>query len=446
MKRREFMRRSALGAAVLSADTWVCTRTSRAQVNEQISIGIIGCGSWGSQLTIGLAENERCRIVSVCDPDELRMQGLARRLKDTSTARDFRELLDRKDIDAVVIATPTHWNALAAINAIQSGKDVYLETPLTHNLREWQCISDSALKYGRVVQSGFQMRSDPQIAALSEEVQAIGKVRLVHVIVSRPDILATNQHDSSPPATLDYNLWLGPSSIDIRYNESRVQKDWRWFWQHGTGVLGNDGSRLFDLACHLVEIPPINSFQISSDGGFVDGLKTSTAPQHAQDATVDVTPNIQTTVYQAPGMRMIWEHRAFLSSGSKSKAAVRLIGTKGVLEIDLSGWHRHQHDRLEVAEEDIKRKLFKSSLNPRPHLNAFLQAVMTRKPNVGDLSTTRSGSDLVHLGNIATRLGRDGRTRSSLQYEPEKSIIVGSEEASQLLTRQYRKGFELPRI
>jgi predicted dehydrogenase len=437
MDRREFLRSSIFGAASIAVVASATRPLGAQAAGEEIAAALVGCGNWGRNMARLITANRQFRLVGFSDPDERRLNELAGMYEARVKATDYRKLLDDKSIDAIFIATPTHWNAVAATNSMFAGKDVYLETPVTHNVREWDVLYKTERETRRILQAGFQWRSDPSIDVLREDLASIGKIRLLHFTVLRPDIVVPRQPNSEPPSHLHYDLWVGPSPIEP-YNVAKLHTNWRWFWQHGTGVLGDDGARLFDLATWLLGIPGAAGMEVSS---------------HAKksDESPEETPSAQSTVYKVGEIRLIWEHRAWLKDPAKRSVSVRFVGDGGTIDMDQAGWTRQARNpeiefQVEDADEskELPRKQFKSPIDPTPHINDFAQAMKERKPGRGDFQTTRVGNNSIHLGNIATRLRVDDGKTITLQFDGERSLLVNSAEASRLLTREYRKGYELP--
>lgn len=246
LSRRRFLATSGAAAGLTLAAP---LRSRAASVNEEIGLAVIGTGGRGTLLTRLFSQQPGARIVALCDADEAHVQKAAKNHPGAATETDMQRILDRSDVDAVVIATPNHWHCLAAIRACQAGKDVYVEKPLGHNLWEQEQLIKAAQANDRIVQIGTQQRSSPIQAAARKvlhEDQAIGK--LSHVIVSRIGKRAPiglREKPLTPPASLNYDLWLGPAKDEQLYRDN-LHYDWHWDWNTGNGEMGNWGVHVLD--------------------------------------------------------------------------------------------------------------------------------------------------------------------------------------------------------
>jgi predicted dehydrogenase len=246
MTRRDFLRTGlAAGAAVA-----VPAASGRAAgANEAIRLGFIGCGGRGNVLLSHFARIEGVRIGGLCDPDQRRLHSAGERFANAKRWADLREMLDDDSIDAVVIASAVHWHALATIWAVQAGKDVYCEKPMSHNLREARLAAAAVEKSGRIWQHGTQQQSDPMRADIRRflhDERALGKV--LSVRANRYDVrppIGKRDAPLSIPGHIDYNLWLGPAQ-DMPVYRNNLQYDWHWDWNTGAGEMGNWGIHILD--------------------------------------------------------------------------------------------------------------------------------------------------------------------------------------------------------
>jgi hypothetical protein len=237
--RRKFLRQSAGIGVALAA-----SRLRAKSLDEKLNLGFIGLGGRGNEL-LGLFERlPEVRIAALCDPDQKHLSQAAEKHADANTFADLRQLLDDRDIDAVVIATCNHWHALAAIWACQSGKDVYVEKPLAHNHWEAQQVVRAARKYNRIVQIGMQQRSDPlqeEVKEFLHDQKALGAIEYVQVCrFGERAPIGKRTTPLQPPESLDYNLWLGPAGDQPIYRD-KLHYDWHWDWNTGNGEMGNCG-------------------------------------------------------------------------------------------------------------------------------------------------------------------------------------------------------------
>ncbi len=254
MNRRTFL--SSSGAAVLSASAW--TRVLGA--NDAVRLGIIGINSKGADHIEWFRKLPGVRIAALCDVDQRILDREADKLRRNgghpALYRDMRALFDAVDIDAVVIAAPNHWHSLAAIWAIQTGKDVYVEKPVSHNIREGQRLVQAARKNGRIVQSGTQNRSDICLRAFKEYLQQghLGQVRYAYALWFRIRQPIGKVKGPMPiPPEVDYNLWCGPAPLTPLMREN-LHYDWHWFWETGNGDMANLGVHQIDDCRYLCDL------------------------------------------------------------------------------------------------------------------------------------------------------------------------------------------------
>jgi hypothetical protein len=243
--RREFLQYGLAAGAALALPAWL----RAASPNEAIRLGFISCGGRAGEHMGAFSKIEGVSIVGLCDPDAARLEAATKRFPQAKGYADLRALLDDKDIDAVLVATCNHWHCLAAIWAMQAGKDVYVEKPLSHSQWEGRQTVAAAEKYGRVCQVGTQQRSDPMQAEIKRflhEEKALGKI--LSARVNRYGLRAPIGKRSTPlpiPEGVDYNLWLGPAQDEPIWRE-KLQYDWHWVWNTGSGEMGNWGVHVLD--------------------------------------------------------------------------------------------------------------------------------------------------------------------------------------------------------
>jgi hypothetical protein len=250
INRRNFLRHSA-GIGVALAAYQVRAKS----LHEKLNLGFIGLGGRGNELLGLFGRLPDVRIAALCDPDQQHLSRTALNHVEAKKYSDLRQLLDDRDVDAVVIATCNHWHALAAIWACQAGKDVYVEKPLAHNHWEGQQVVHAARKYDRIVQIGTQQRSDPLQSELKQflhDQKALGAIKYVQVCRFGPrGPIGKRATPLQPPQSLDYNLWLGPARDEPIYRD-KLHYDWHWNWNTGNGEMGNWGVHVVDDALNVV--------------------------------------------------------------------------------------------------------------------------------------------------------------------------------------------------
>ena len=255
MNRRSFLGRSsqaAAGAAFAAAYTW--NQQAKAAPNDRVVVCVAGVRGRGNSLLNTFARLPQVEVKYVCDLDETvlgsRTEQIAKVIgRQPQQIKDFRHALDDAQVDALVLGTPDHWHAIPTIMACQTGKDVYVEKPDGHNALEGRAMVEVAKRHGRVVQLGTQARSGKHVASLLEYLRAgsIGKALFAKAWESSQQRGIGHPADTQPPATVDYDFWLGPAPLRP-FNPNRFHGSWRWFFDYGTGDLGNDGVHRLDLA------------------------------------------------------------------------------------------------------------------------------------------------------------------------------------------------------
>ncbi|MCA9052739.1 MAG: Gfo/Idh/MocA family oxidoreductase [Planctomycetaceae bacterium] len=245
--RRDFIRRSLVAGTALTFAT--SGRSTLAAANDEIGIGVVGTGGRGGALSKGFSGQSGARIVAVADPDENRAGSLSRSFDGAKAYVDLRKLLDDPAVNVVVVATCNHWHCLAAIMAIEAGKDVYVEKPLSHSQWEGRQVVKAARKHNRIVQIGTQQRSDPMQAELKKflhEEKALGDIQYVQANrLGRRESIGKRATPLPIPPEVNYDLWLGPALDQPIYRE-KLHYDWHWDWNTGSGEMGNWGVHVLD--------------------------------------------------------------------------------------------------------------------------------------------------------------------------------------------------------
>jgi predicted dehydrogenase len=333
-----------------------------------------------------------------------------------------------------VIGAPDHWHALPTLYACIAGKDVYVEKPDGHNILEGRTMVAALQKYERVVQMGTQMRSAKHMLAAIEYLKtgALGKVRFAKAWESGRQGAITATPDSDPPKGVDYDRWLGPAPLRP-FNARRFHANWRWFFDYGTGDLGNDGVHRLDIAHWAMETA------IVATGGKPLGMPrnvTAAGGKYYFDDVQEWPDTLQVT-YDYDGLALLtYEMRIWTGYPLYDEPEGALVyGDNGSLVMGNSRWRAF----------DAKGKLIKEEAgqyDDGTHARNFLDCLRTRGKPAADLETVGHYSSLLcHLGNAAWR------TRRTLRFDTDKYQFIDDAEADKLLTRaEYRKGYELPKI
>jgi predicted dehydrogenase len=376
-----------------------------------------------------LATFKDVEIAQVCDVDESFFPIAQKLLSDKErpqarTEKDLRRVLEDKSIDAVVVATPDHWHALATIWACQAGKHVYVEKPASHNLREGRLMVEAARKYTRVVQLGTQSRTNESIGRAVELVRSgkLGKIPMAKAWIAGPRPNIGHEKDAAVPKGVDYDLWLGPAP-ERAFTQNRFHYRWHWMWDYGTGELGNNGIHALDRLRWLLNLEAPTRITASGGKFFYDDDQE--------------TPDTLTVVYDFPSCCVTWEHRIW--SKEKPRDGLILYGENGTLVFDhKGGWHVENG----IEASDNGEGAGKGD-DWSPHLRNFLDCIKqssgstVRRP-AADIEEGHKSTRLCHLGNIAFRTGR------SIRFDEKTETCIDDKEANRLLGRTYRKPFVVP--
>jgi predicted dehydrogenase len=443
--RRTFLQQSAAGLAGVAAsgsETGALPTTARSQdrvqgANRRVRVGLIGCGGMGNaDLRDMLRSGAEC--VALCDVDDDQTAKTRATIdknynqKPDLSTRDFRRVLDRKDIDAVIVATPDHWHALPTVLACQAGKDVYVEKPLSLTIGEGRVMVDVAQRHKRVVQMGTQQRSGPHFAEAVDYVKSgkLGKIRLVKTWAYQ-DWMGNIPvvPDSEPPPTVDYDMWLGPAP-KRPFNKNRFHFNFRWYYDYSGGLMTDWGAHMIDIANWGMGVKaPRAAVSVGGKFGF---------PDDAEE-----TPDTQQALWELDGFSMIWEHATAVGQGPYMRDhGVAFHGNNGVLVVDRGGW-----EVFPETETKNGRKAYRMAGEPRRgtggqdshllHVQNFLDCMDTRQPSRSDVEIGHNSMIACHLANIAFRVGR------RIGWDVDKEQIVGDAEAQKLVTKSYRAPWTL---
>jgi predicted dehydrogenase len=435
-------RRAFLGAALTAASY---QRVLGA--NDRVRVGFIGCGLIGLRHIADFKNLPDAELTAVSDVYEPRI-GYAQEKCGSSPKgyKDFRKMLDDKNVDAVVVSTPDHWHALQTIMACAAGKDVYVEKPMTLFIREGRWMTTAARRYKRIVQTGTQGRSGSHYAEVHELIKAnhIGKIHSVRIGSFRnvmPGFGAPK--DGTPPSNLDYELWLGPAPRRP-YNPNRALYNFRWFWDYSGGQMTNLGAHDIDLTHFVLGVKGPSA--VSCSGG-----------RYALEDNGE-TPDCQDAILEYPGFNIIVSIRE-ASTGRRMGGGTELFGTKGSMTISRGGFEVYPDTKV-PAERQIpawstppahpqppagfqtepwtaaKKGRGESSEPMERHARNFLDCIKSRNMPISDVEDGHRVSIACHLANMSMRLGR------KLRWDVEKEEIIGDREASAQLVRPYSKPWD----
>lgn len=444
------------GASVIGSKATLAGCAPKAKIigaNEQINLAMIGIGGRGNHLSRSFPKIPNVKIRTIVDIDENFYPGIVESIEEIQgfapeTEYDLRKIMDRKDIDAVVIATPNHWHALATIWACQAGKHVFVEKPASHNIFEGRQMIKAARKYDRVVQVGFHNRSIGNVRQAMKALHdgVIGDVYMARGLCFKPRGSIGKYPDSEVPKGVHYDIWLGPAAKRA-FNKNRFHYNWHWNWDYGNGDIGNQGPHQFDIArwgMNKDEHPT----KIRSFGGYF-----------AYDCAQE-TANTQTATYEyADGKLLQFEVRglftngeSMLPSGAKTdkqwdtRIGNIFLGTKGWMAVDGGNWKTYLGNKNEPgpSNESVAAELDAMNLaggGDMEHFVNFINAVRSGKKEdlTCDIYEGHLSTALPHMANISYRLGRE------LRFDGKNEKFVGDNKANEMLTRKYRKPFIVPK-
>jgi predicted dehydrogenase len=409
--RRTLLGRTAAASAVLAMPYFV--PRSAFGANDRVITGHIGVKNQG---TANLGKEFKNTVGALCDVDTAVLGKAVAKCeangRKVETFADYRKLLERKDIDAVVITTPDHWHARMTIDACQAGKDVYCEKPLSLTVREGRKMVEAARANQRVVQTGSQQRSDDRFRQACELVRngKLGAIKQVLVGLPGPNHAGAPVPDAAPPPELNYDLWLGPAP-ERPYNEKRVHYFFRFFWDYSGGQMTNFGAHHLDIAHWALGMDDSGPLEI---GG--------TATFHPQ-RWHEVTETCRLTLKYPGGVEVV--------VGQKEKdipGGVTFVGSKATLFVDRK---KITCTVPEIVSEPLGSDAVRLYVSKSHHQN-FLDCIASREKPVADVEIGHRTATACHLANIAARIGR------TIRWDAKNETIMGDDEAAAMLDRPHR--------
>jgi predicted dehydrogenase len=446
ISRRSFVETVGLsaGAAALLASQGTSTAVG---ANEKVRLGLIGAGSRGNQLLDVFLPQDDVEFVAVADVDDRHASETAERINKAkgsmpAASRDYRAMLERKDLDAVVIATPDHWHAAPTIQAVQAGKDVYVEKPVGHNVAEGQAMIKAARKYQRVVAVGTQQRSSHHFQQAVETVRSgkLGKVFWVQTwnFENISPVGMSNQPDEATPPYVDYDRWLGPAPARP-FNRNRFHLLFRWFFDYAGGMMSDWGVHLNDIVLWALDANGPKS--VYTTGGIF-------TTEDNRD-----TPDTLQVIYDFPQCTLTYSMRK--GNGLQLNGhdyGILFCGTDGSLLLDRSGYDiipdrviepygfRLIYGKRELRKIALEKEHVKGDDGSKAHARNFLDCLKSRERPTTDIEIAHRSTNTCHLGNIAYQLGR------KLEWDSTNETFKNDPEANAMLGREYRQGFELPSV
>lgn len=426
VSRRRFLKLSSGAAASAVAGPVLLSQQARG-ANERVRVAVLGVNGRGTDHIAGFQGLDIAEVTTLCDPDLVVAEKRAKEFeakygRRPKVVQDLRQVFEDKNIDAVSIATPNHWHALAAIWACQAGKDVYVEKPGSHNIWEGRKLVEAAEKYNRIVQHGVQLRSS---AALQEAVQhlrkgTIGKVYMARGLVYRWRPSIGKKPTEPVPTGLNYDLWTGPAQMRP-FTRNIVHYNWHWTWEYGNGDVGNQGIHETDMCLWGLDV------------GLPEKI-TAMGGKFLWDDDKE-TPEVLSSTYHYPkeGKIIEFEVRPWATNLEDGAGVGNIFyGTEGYMVVK-------GYDTYEIYLGQ-KREPGPKGQAGGDHYKNFIEAVRSRNKSHlnGPVETAHTSSALAHLGNIAYRVGR------VLTFDADKERFVSDDEANRLIKRKYRAPYVVP--
>jgi predicted dehydrogenase len=471
LSRRMFLQESLLAASAIAVPVGSAAAEPAVEpaaeqsrsAAERLSVAVIGVRSRGAQHAKAYDQRADCVLSYVCDADSAVGEKVAARFENRPKfVQDMRRIFDDKSVDVVSIATPNHWHALAAIWAMQAGKDVYVEKPVSHNVSEGRRMVQVARKYGRICQAGTQYRSSGAYAAAARYVREgkLGQIESVRVCTYRRRSSIGPGGVHPVPPTVDYDLWAGPAPMELPMRRKSFHYDWHWFWDWGGGELANNSIHTVDTARFITGLRGIGR-GVLSYGGRV-GLDDC-----------GETPSVQVAVHDFGATTLVQEVRN-LHTDAPQRGSLLVVGSEGYL--------------AGASVYDLQGKLVEKLSGPNDdHFDNFIGAVRSRRREElnADIEEGHTSTAVVHVANISQRLGAEASPKEiqqalqalavkedvverfsavrehlynncvdidqtpltlgpRLEIEAGKEAFAGNAAAQSLLTREYRRPFVVP--
>ena len=433
--RRWFLKNTAITAAGLGLAPSISGRIIGLPPSDRINIGLIGCNGQGFSNLRAFLEHPQVECIALCDVDESVLNRRAadvekiRGKKPANLYKDWRKLIDNKDVNLVIVGTPDHWHCLIMVAACEAGKDVFCEKPMGNTIEECNLMVKAAQKYKSIVQIGQWQRSDPHWIEAVNYIKTgnLGKIRLVRVFSYQgwcPSIPVLA--DEAVPAGVDYDMWLGPAT-KRPFNRNRFHFTFRWFWDYAGGLMTDWGVHLLDFALFGMNVTtPKSIMAMGGKYGYPD------------DACE--TPDTLQTIYEFDGFNILWDHAIGIDDGAYGRNhGLGFVGENGTLVVDRSGW--------EVIPEVVNKKARMEAVplktgtgqGLKNHVKNHLDCIAGRNPNTN--TTPETGAHIAkfsHLGNIAYRTGK------KLVWDGNR--FTNDTDANKYLVPKYREPWKLPKV
>ncbi|HOW71051.1 MAG TPA: Gfo/Idh/MocA family oxidoreductase [Phycisphaerae bacterium] len=424
--RRTFLKIAATGMAG-TALSKASSVARAAGANDRLVIGVIGCGNQGGRHARSVARMPGVTLAYVCDPDDSRVQETAKATGGPKAIKDLRAILDDRAVDGVIIATPDHWHTPTALLAMEAGKHVYVEKPCSHNVREGQLLVEAVKRYKRVFQHGTQSHSN---RGAIEAMQMLREGIIGDVLAAKAWNVQRRQNighelPTTPPAGFDYDLWVGPAEV-VPFRKNCHHYSWHWWYNFGTGDMGNDGTHEVDYARWALEVDTHPS-RVTSVG---DKLFFEDDQQF---------PDTMQVVFEYPGdgkvggrRMLVFEQRLWSPAQPyDAENGAEFYGTKGTLFFSKHGGFKVVGPGNKPLDVKIN---WGQGNSCDVHQQNWMDCIRSgARPN-SDVQDAHQTGVLIHLANIGARLGR------RLRFDPATERCIGDDDANAMLSRKYRAG------
>jgi predicted dehydrogenase len=445
--RRTFIKRGAAGLALASSSfvfpmELLGKMRTKVGANDHLNIGVIGCNGMGfSDLTSILKQSE-VHVIGLCDVDQTVLEKRTRDLQAAGIKKprwytDYRKLLENKDIDAVIIATPDHWHCLQLIEAISAGKDVYCEKPIANSIQEADLMLQRVAASDRMVQVGQWQRSQPHFADAISQVHSsvLGEIRLVKAWAyqgwMKPVSVLPN---SAVPNGVDYKMWLGPAA-NRDFNPNRFHFNFRWFWDYAGGLMTDWGVHLIDYALYGMKATTPNS--VMALGG-----------KFAYPDDASETPDTLQAVYEFDGFSLLWEHATGIDGGNYGRDhGIAFIGNHGTLVLDRNGWEVIPEREFQGWGKEGIPKMEAMRFDTGGfsgldlHTKNFVEVIKSRDRTMlaAPIEVGHTAAIVSHMGNIAYKTGQ------RVYWDTDRAGFADAA-ANLLMKAKYSNGWELPTL
>ncbi len=433
--RRIFLKSSGTAAAGITLVSSLSSTVASCAASNKVNVGLVGCNGMGFSDLKTFLENPEVECIALCDIDESVLNRRAadvekiRGKKPANLYKDWRKLIENKNIDVVIIGTPDHWHCMIMVAACEAGKDVYCEKPLGNSIEECNLMVKAAKKYKSVVQVGQWQRSDPHWLSAVDFISSgkLGKIRLVRVFSYQgwcPSIPVLA--DEPVPAGVDYDMWLGPAK-SRPFNRNRYHFTFRWFWDYAGGLMTDWGVHLLDYALYGMDVTTPKS--IMAMGG-----------KYGYPTDACETPDSLQTIYEFDGFNVMWDHAIGINDGAYGREhGLGFVGENGTLVIDRGGWEVIPEVVSGTKRMEAVPLVKGTGEGLKNHVKNFLECRKHRNPNTN--ASVEIGAHIAkfsHLGNIAYRSGK------KLVWDGTR--FTNDEEVNKYLIPSYRAPWKLPTI